>query len=197
MVDPISIAKGAEIVGKVGKGTQLIAALSEKSARDFKDAMGSIEDAGKMGVFSDFSRLIESMVGAMSSPFVKVWTDFFRTLEKFMSSGGAEAASKWREEMFGDEMIQRMGMMRDTWRAITLGVTDAMFAFDAFFDDLEAKIPELQQHMSDYFAQVYAEFALMPNALVSMIKAGFRAATSGLADWFKEWLEDMIEEAGG
>ena len=85
--------------------------LSEKSARDLKDAAKSVETAGKMGTFSSIYGLVMALIGVGSSPYIKLLTDFFETLGKFYNAEVAETVGRIREYMYSDSSIAAMKAM--------------------------------------------------------------------------------------
>lgn len=159
--------------------------LSEKSARDFKDAMGSIEDSGKMGTFASMAALYQIMMDFLGSPFIKTFTDMLSTLQKFMDSGGAEAAAKWREALFSDENIKQMEQMRDGWYDISNAITDTYMNIKKTKEELD-KI-----NFIDWLGDVDKMGKDAGQKIIKAIIDGIDDAKDDLEDYFEDLIENL------
>lgn len=191
---PPWMAAAATRVGEKGMGAWTgQVSLSEKSARDFKDGMGSVEDAGKMGTFAELQKLMDSITSMLSSPFIEVWADFAKTYEKIMSSGAAEAAAKWREALFSDDVINKMIWYSEVWGKfanivtdLTLGIVKLTHGFDAYSTAIELADGDLGDFMRKFFDNISG----MGDLAVVYLRNGFKRALEGV-DW-KEIITDII-----
>lgn len=159
--------------------------MSEKSTKDFKDAMESIDSAGKFGTFSSMTALYQMMMDFLGSPFVKVFTDLVETLQKFMDSGGAEAAAKWRESLFSDENIKQMEQMRDGWYAISNAITDTYMNIKKTKEELD-KI-----NFIDWLGDVDKMGKDAGQKIIKAIIDGIDDAKDDLKDYFEDLIEDL------
>lgn len=174
--------------------------ISEKSARDFKDAMESIETSGKMGTFTTFSAFLTLVMDIIGSPFIKNWTDLFKLMQRFFDMGGAEAAAKWRAELFSEQNIKDLEAMAAGWRLVSNAITDTMLGIKAALAPggaldipLQPIIDKWVEDINKFFNTIgKTMFQGLGSEAVVGIKTGFIAALKDI-DW-EDIIKDIIED---
>ena len=197
--DPRNIAGGIA-AGSTGKQGFMTVALSEKSTRDFKDGMQSIEFAGKAGIYNQLLELVNKLTQFSSDPRIEQIVKFFELYEKFWRAAASEDAGKIAEILFAPENVANMKEFAEWMYDLRQGLINSekfRNAFMVWLDESTQKYTKLGEAIETVTGDIEAQFKAMPAKFVSMIKEGFRDASSGLSDWIKDWVEDMIEDAGG
>lgn len=167
--------------------------MSEKSARDFKDGMTSIEDSGKMGVWAELIAFFTLFSNMAMSPFLAVWTRFFETLSKFFDAGAAEAAGKYMELFFSPAIIKRMEEGSKMWHDITMAVWNTNQAVA----DMSLQLGYFSRDFSLMLTQFLTDTTNFGNELginiVNAIKNGFKSALKSI-DW-ADIIQDILEDS--
>lgn len=168
-------------------------AISERAAKDFSKGMNSIETAGKEGTFGAMSMVIDKMTEFLGSPFIKVWSDLMSLMQTFLDAGGAEAAAKWREELFNEDNIKQMEDMRDGWHAISNAITDAVLDFKTLTAVGGPLDIDLKPIAAKWYTEVDQFGKDLGEAVVQSIIDGIKDAAKEV-DWekiFTDIFEDM------
>lgn len=172
--------------------------MTEKSTKDFKDGMSSIENAGKMGVYAKITSLTEKLYSIANDPRVEVLMNFLELWGKFLRELNAEEAGEIAEFLFNPENIRILKATAKAFKLITEGSTSLTEKLLILNDTLKV-VDDKIQIITDSLHQVALGIAAIPAQLkslgsdiVSVIKKDFKSALKEI-DW-KDIIVEIIED---
>ena len=170
--------------------------ISERASKEFSRGMTAIEEAGKAGTFGAMSLIIDKMTEFLGSPFIKTWSDLLGLMQVFFDAGGAEAAAKWREELFNEKNIEDMRATAAAWHDITNAITDfalsSKTAYSSFLDGAD----KWGEDMEAWRLKFWANIDQWGEDMAAGIEKAWKDALDDidLAKIIKDWIEDELEE---
>lgn len=193
MVDPKEMAqrKAVAEAGGAWAGTGAVK-MSEKSTRDFKDGMESIETAGKMGAYSQLIELFDKLFQISTDPRIEQIMKFFELYTKFLRVAGMEDAGRIAEKLYAPENVQALkdlaeGM--DRAKKGAAGSTEGIEKMAEAYDNATKAI----EGFTTAAGAIPAALSSLGSDIVKAIKKGFIGAIGNI-DW-EDIIEDAIEEA--
>lgn len=108
--------------------------LSDKAAKDYSQAMKSIEQTSKMGGWNAMMQMAQRLIDMSENPMVQVFMKFMEYMSTRINAEFAEAAARLAETLFSDRSIEQMDKMADSAGKVAdaiIVVNDAFYVLDS------------------------------------------------------------------
>ena len=138
--------------------------ISEKAAKEYKEAAESIERAGKLGTFTQLSAVIAMITALVTNPYLETFTKFYETLQKFYSAETAENVARINEHLYNEDNIK---FWQDLTAAVAHfgdGANDAIISTGDLLNALDAlniAMPHITKAWDDMVKDVGDQLSLI------------------------------------
>lgn len=173
--------------------------LSEKSAKEFKDATESIERAGSLGVYTQLITLVTALFSFATDPRIETVMKFLNLFNDFFRAAASEDAGGIAEKLFTDDNIDWLKKIAEAfYEASAAGGT-----LNVSINNITRDWEELTRITTDFVTEILkltkpfkdaATEISKTNTELTKIKNTMKAITDiDLSDW----LEDLLEKLEG
>ena len=138
--DPTNLGLAAGESG--GKQGFMTVALSDRAAKDYSNAIASIERSSKIGAFNDILSIVDRLAAIKDNPMLNVALSWLELLSTMINAEFADSAQKLAETLFSEETVSRMERMADAAGVLndTMGAgIDTFNAWDRQMTALDSK----------------------------------------------------------
>ena len=184
-----------------GKQGFMTVALSDRAAKDYSDAIESIERSSKIGAFNDILMIVDRLAAIKDNPMLNVALSWLELLSTMINAEFADSAQKLAETLFSEETLSRMERMAAAAGVLndTLGVgIDTFNALDAQMkatDESASLYMGALEHLEYIVDKNINDIGLFSGALghLTYIIINGEAAAKGLTDALEDAIDKVID----
>lgn len=168
---------------------------SEKAAKDYKEAVQSIETSGKLGVWGTMLAYIQKITDFANDPRLKVVMDFLELFGTFLKAASSEDAQAIAELLYTEDNILFMKRLAESFKTTfedTAGLNLSLLILDKTFKALGFSVDDFVKKLVDLIATFPRLGTDLGGTFVNAVKNGFIDALKNI-DW-EEIIKDIIED---
>ena len=172
---------------------------SERASKDYKEAVGSIETSGKLGVWSIMLAYVQKLTDFANDPRLQVVMDFLELFGKFLKAASSEEAGEIAELLYKEENIDMMDKLAKSFKTTfedAQGLNLSMLILTTTMDQLGISIEDITTNWTDFVTKMGTFPTVGANlgtTFVNSVKKGFTDALEEI-DW-EDIIKDIIEDA--
>ena len=169
--------------------------MSDKAAKEYKDATESIERAASVGAYTELLSLFGMLMKFATDPRIETVMKFLNLFNKFFDKAASKDAGAWAEALYNEDNIDIMEQLADRFYRFSAEGG----SLNTVLIDLVNNSPQVTKSITDFSNEVLKLTKPLRDANTEIIKT--RSELTALVSVMKDikdinlsnWFDDLLE----
>ena len=171
--------------------------MSDKAAKEYKDATESIERAASVGAYTELLSLFGMLMKFATDPRIEVVMKFLNLFNKFFDKAASEDAGGIAEALYNEDNITFLEQLAQafydmsaaggSWQVSLDHAIESLPQVTKATEDFVNEILKLTKPFTDITTEISKTTSEL-NALASVLK---KITDIDISDWFEELLDEL------